>query len=222
MTEEGPEPSDGGPIGPEDTPAATSSAGDGAGPAPESGPRRRRMSRARAIVLAVGAAVIAVAVGVSITAIGATSSQGSQPRKLPEAKPFSLPSVAHPGATVSLGAYDGRPVILNFFASWCHPCQQETPRIAQFYTDHHEKIAVIGIDGNDPVSSALAFMRKSGVTYPVGSDPAPMHVTISYGVSAFPQTFFLNAQHRIVKRVIGKVTVKELNAGAALMSKHSK
>ena len=60
-----------------------------------------------------------------------------------------------------------------------------------------------------------------GVAYPVASDPAPMTMALSYGVTALPQTFFLNAQHRIVKRVIRAVTLTDLRRGVATMTKQS-
>ncbi len=65
----------------------------------------------------------------------------------------------------------------------------------------------------------MRFVHSSGVRYPVGVDPLPASTTTSYGVIALPQTFFLNAQHRIVKRVFGALTMKNLSEGAALMSK---
>jgi len=64
-------------------------------------------------------------------------------------------------------------------------------------------------------------VQTSGVTYTVGFDPFPAPVTTSYGVYGLPQTFFLNARHRIVKHVIGGVTVTELNQGVALMDARS-
>ena len=60
-----------------------------------------------------------------------------------------------------------------------------------------------------------------GVAYPLASDPAPMTMALSYGVVALPQTFFLNAQHRIVKRIIRAVTLTDLRSGVAIMTKQS-
>jgi len=60
-----------------------------------------------------------------------------------------------------------------------------------------------------------------GVAYPLASDPAPMAMALAYGVAALPQTFFLNAQHRIVKRVIRAVTLTDLRSGVATMTKQS-
>ena len=135
------------------------------------------------------------------------------------ARNFSLPELGHPGATVSLASYSGKPLIVNFFASWCAPCQRETPMLARFYAGQHGRVTVVGIDSNDQTAAALRFARKTGIRYPVGVDPYPSTTTTSYGVLALPQTFFLNARHRIVSHIIGPLTLKDLTAGVALMDK---
>jgi cytochrome c biogenesis protein CcmG/thiol:disulfide interchange protein DsbE len=135
----------------------------------------------------------------------------------PEATGFSIPSLGHPGQRVSLAQFSGRPVIVNFFASWCGPCQRETPELAQFYRQSGGRTLIIGVDSNDQASHALKFVAAKGVGYPVGVDPFPARVTTAFGVTALPQTFFLNARHRIVKRVYGAVTAQQLRAGVALM-----
>jgi cytochrome c biogenesis protein CcmG/thiol:disulfide interchange protein DsbE len=178
--------------------------------------RLRGASRSSRIALGTGAVLVALLVAAAAIA---ASSGGAVPRSAPPAaKPFTLKALGHPSRTVSLSGYAGRPVIVNFFASWCAPCKQETPLLARFYRSEHGRIAVIGVDANDQAGPAERFVRDAGVTYPVGVDPFPASVTTSYGVDALPQTFFLNAGHRIVKRVIGEVTMKELTAGASLMS----
>ena len=93
--------------------------------------------------------------------------------------------------------------------------------MARFYRSHRRSVIIVGIDVNDSNSAGLAFARKMGVAYPVASDPAPMAMALSYGVSALPQTFFLNAQHRIVKRLIRAVTLTDLRHGVALMTTQS-
>jgi peroxiredoxin len=69
---------------------------------------------------------------------------------------------------------------------------------------------------NDNAAKALKFARAKGVSYPIGADPTAT-VASKYGVVALPQTFFLNAQHRIVDRVFGAVTRADLTAGVRLM-----
>jgi thiol-disulfide isomerase/thioredoxin len=138
-------------------------------------------------------------------------------RPLAVAKGFSLAVLGHPGRRISLAAYAGRPVIINFFASWCPPCRRETPLLARFYADRSGRTAIVGVDSNDQTRAAERFVHAAHVTYPVGVDPFPSTTTTSYGVLALPQTFFLNARHQIVKRIFGDVTMKDLTEGVALM-----
>ena len=190
-----------------------------AGPVPRAvAGRLRGMSRQSKIVLAgAAAALLAIAVITAVTA----GSKATPPRVQPPAKAFTIGLLGHSGQHVSLAQYAGRPLIINFFASWCTACKRETPLLAKYYAGHHGRDLIIGIDANDEAGPAEKFVQTAGVTYPVGVDPFPSRVTTSYGVYALPQTFFLNARHRIVKHVIGAVTVADLNQGVALMDARS-
>jgi cytochrome c biogenesis protein CcmG/thiol:disulfide interchange protein DsbE len=160
------------------------------------------------IIVAVASVLFAVLAVVVLTS--GTSSGSGQPQP---AQPFSLGELGHPSTQISLSGYAGRPVIVNFFASWCGPCQEETPLLAGFYRSHHDQLAVLGIDANDKTGKALAFLHEKRAGYPVGFDPQASVATL-YGVVALPQTFFLNAKHQIIRHVIGRVTAKELNSWA--------
>ncbi len=177
------------------------------------------LSRGRKLALTWSASLLAVVIALLV--IGATSGGAPSHAPPPRARAFTLAALGHPGQHISLAQYAGHPLILNFFASWCEPCQRETPLIAQFYRSHRPSVIIVGIDVNDTSPAGLAFARKMGVAYPVASDPAPMTMALSYGVTALPQTFFLNAQHRIVKRVIREVTLSDLRTGVAIMTKQS-
>ena len=190
-----------------------------AGPVPRAVTGRLRgMSRQSKIVLAGAAAALLAIVLITAVTVG---SKATPPRAQPVAKAFTIGLLGHSGQHISLAAYAGRPLIINFFASWCTACKRETPLLAKFYAAHHGRDLIIGIDANDENGPAQKFVHASGVTYPVGTDPFPSPVTTSYGVYALPQTFFLNAKHRIVKHVIGAVTVADLNQGVALMDARS-
>ena len=163
-------------------------------------------------------AIIAVCVAGSLIAIGVVgSASGQAARPAPVGAPaFSLPLLGdESGQQVALSTYQGRPLIINFFASWCEPCKTETPLLATFYRAQKGKVALVGLDENDALGNAMSFTHADGVSYPVGFDP---HFTVAtaYGVNALPQTFFLNARHEIVDRVFGKVTLASLNKGIAL------
>ncbi len=178
--------------------------------------RPGQLSRRGKLAYWSGAAIVLVAVALGLTLAAAPAKKVPVPR--PPAKAFALPELGHPGATVSLAAYAGRPVIVNFFASWCAPCQRETPLLARFYASQHGKVVLLGVDANDETPAALRFVAKAGVRYPVGVDPLPSLVTTSYGVYGLPQTFFLDARHHIVAKVLGAVTEQVLARDVALMN----
>jgi cytochrome c biogenesis protein CcmG/thiol:disulfide interchange protein DsbE len=183
----------------------------------------RHKVAASLVALCAAGSLIAIALVGLNSGSGASAGTASDPA----APAFSLPvlgqsagqsggqSGAQSGQKVSLAGYAGRPLIVNFFASWCQPCQQETPLLARFYRAEHGKVALVGLDENDVLGSAKSFTRKEGVSYPVGFDPETIAAS-AYGVAALPQTFFLNAKHRIVDRVFGAVTMADLNHGIAL------
>jgi cytochrome c biogenesis protein CcmG, thiol:disulfide interchange protein DsbE len=106
---------------------------------------------------------------------------------------------------------------VNFWASWCSPCQQETPLLASWYRSEQGRVPLVGLDENDTQSAALAFARAKGVTYPLGFDPQTVAAS-AYGVVALPQTFFLNAKHQIVARIYGAVTTGDLTKDVRLMT----
>ena len=182
---------------------------------------RGRLRALRSTRLVVAASVAAAA-AVALIVIGATVGSGAPTlHNLGRAKNFTLGVLGHPGRQLSLQSRAGHPVIVNFFASWCTPCQKETPLIARFYRSGPGHVAIIGVDVNDSAAKAMAFVRKSGVTYPVAVDPMPMKAAIAYNLPGLPATFFLNARHIIVKRVYGPVTEAELASGTRLMTGRS-
>jgi cytochrome c biogenesis protein CcmG/thiol:disulfide interchange protein DsbE len=168
-------------------------------------------------VMAVAAAS-AVLVG-AVIAVDSTTAHKGHPAAAPRPAPqFTVPSLRDPLQQISLSAYQGRPVIVNFFASWCGPCRRETPLLAKFYRESGGKVAIIGVDAQDKTTSARRFVAAYQVGYPVGVETTSA-IADAYDVSniGIPITFFLDSRHRIVKRVIGDVSPQTLTAGVALM-----
>jgi cytochrome c biogenesis protein CcmG, thiol:disulfide interchange protein DsbE len=176
---------------------------------------RKRPSTTVIVVVAACAALVATVIAIDSTS-GRKAGHTAPP---PPAPAFALPSLRDPAQQVSLGAYRGHPVIVNFFASWCGPCRHETPLLASFYHASGGRVVIIGVDADDSAPAARKFVQANGVGYPVGFESSPA-VADAYGVSAIgiPETFFLNSRHHIVKRILGDVTMKELTEGAALMN----
>jgi cytochrome c biogenesis protein CcmG/thiol:disulfide interchange protein DsbE len=174
----------------------------------------KRPSAKVIVLLAVCAALVVAVIAIDSTAGHKTPAAAPQP-----APSFTLPSLRDPVQQVSLSAYPGRPVILNFFASWCGPCQRETPLLARFYRTSRLNVVIIGVDADDKAAAARRFVIAKGVQFPVGFESTPA-IADAYGVSAIgiPETFFLDAKHRIVKRILGDVTMQSLTAGVALIA----
>jgi cytochrome c biogenesis protein CcmG/thiol:disulfide interchange protein DsbE len=163
--------------------------------------------------------VISVAVVVFIVmviAVSVATRPGGNAGRDPAAPAFTLAALGRPGQQVSLSQYAGQPVIVNFWASWCEPCQQETPLLARWHAQHGH-IVLLGLDENDTAASALKFARAKGVGYPLAFDPG-MSAASAYGVIALPQTFFLNARHQIVAHSVGVVTPAQLATDLRLMT----
>lgn len=132
------------------------------------------------------------------------------------ARGFSLPALADSRQRVALSDYAGKPVIINFFATWSPPCQAETQLLAHYYRHYHGKVLIIGVDSRDSRGAALALLRRSLVTYPVATDPN-LTVATRYGVPGLPATYFLDARHRIVKIDFGWLSWKKIRRGVAAM-----
>jgi cytochrome c biogenesis protein CcmG/thiol:disulfide interchange protein DsbE len=163
------------------------------------------------------AAVLAV---VLFVVLGTTSNTGSGTGGVvgvgTAAPDFTLPSVlGGPPVTLDdLGVDRHRPVILNFFASWCIPCQKETPLLAATASAEEERgsiVQFVGVDAADPPADAVPFIRSAGITYPVAQD-ADLRVTAGvYGLNAEPNTFFIDESGVVVGHVIGAVDAAQLD-----------
>jgi len=172
--------------------------------------RTARLLRAHKVVSGSIAVFAAAIIAVSL----ATSSSAAAP-PAPAAPGFTVAALGAPG-NVSLSQYRDKPVIVNFWASWCVVCQTETPLLASWYKQEQGQIPLVGLDENDTTAKALAFAHAKGVTYTLGFDPL-MNAAGAYDLSALPQTYFLNARHHIVEHVLGVMTKADLAEGVSLM-----
>ena len=118
--------------------------------------------------------------------------------------------------TISLASLRGRAVVLNFWASWCKPCEEESPLLEAAWRRYRDEgLVVLGIDAHDFESEAKAFVERHGLTYPIAHD-GPGRTLGRFGVVGFPETLFLDRAGRIVAWVRGPVSEAELERNVAL------
>jgi len=115
------------------------------------------------------------------------------------------------GNAISLADFRGRPVVINFWASWCPPCRDEAPLIERTWRAYKNRdLIFIGVNIQDRREDALNYMREFNITYPNGPDPTG-EISIDYGVSGLPVTFFVSRDGKIVRRWVGALEPSVLN-----------
>ncbi len=124
---------------------------------------------------------------------------------------FSLPHLVN-GEEVSLERYRGKPVVINFFASWCLPCKDEAPVLEQTWKQHRgEGLVVLGVDAQDFRGDGRRFARRYGLTYPIVYDGKGSTLG-RYGLTGFPETYFVGRDGKIVaQKVVGGIDVNDTN-----------
>ena len=112
------------------------------------------------------------------------------------------------GNGVLLSDYRGKPVVLNFWASWCGPCKQEMPDFQEKYAELGDSVQFLMVNVTDgsreSVDSASAFIEEQGYTFPVFYDTSLEAVT-EYGISGIPATFFIDADGVIAAHAVGSI-----------------
>ena len=121
-----------------------------------------------------------------------------------QAPDFTLQTFSNPaGQSIHLAALKGKPVVLNFWASWCTPCQQESPMLEAAWKKYRaEGVVFVGVDYQDSQSDAQQFLQKYGITYPVGPDTSGT-ISVDYGVSNVPSTAFIDRSGIVVRTHLG-------------------
>ena len=116
------------------------------------------------------------------------------------------------GQPIRLADFAGRPVIVNFWASWCVPCVEEFPLLAAALEERKDiGLVVIGIVWHDRSEAARAFAVEHDATWPLAMDPGD-RVASDYGVFGPPQSWLIAPDGTVVSRQIGPYTADELDA----------
>ena len=114
------------------------------------------------------------------------------------------------GNEVTLASFFGKPIILNFWASWCGPCKMEMPEIQKFYDKYGQEIHFLLVSVDDSLDAAKTFISDSGYTFPVYFD-TNMECAYGYGVSGIPMTFFIDKEGNLISGKSGMISEDDLD-----------
>jgi cytochrome c biogenesis protein CcmG/thiol:disulfide interchange protein DsbE len=156
-----------------------------------------------AVALVAGLFVL-LAWRVATTAHGNDLAAALAEGKAPAAPGFELPLLEGDG-TLDLAELRGRPVVLNFWASWCEPCKAEAPRL-QAAAERYPELVVLGINAQDFEGDARRFVERYGIEYPNVHDGAG-GILKDFGTTGFPETWFVDRDGNLAfRRIEGEIT----------------
>ncbi|MBU6360981.1 MAG: TlpA disulfide reductase family protein [Chloroflexota bacterium] len=162
-----------------------------------------------------GVGAAALVVGASNTQLTNSTANNTPTRRVlrenTPAPDFTLTTLE--GANIKLSDYQGRRIMLNFWASWCAPCLAETPDLVSAYNNllkqGESDILFVGIGVNDDIQNLRKFAENNRVPYLIINDPTSV-VADAYGVIAMPITVFIDEKGLIYRKFIGAVKQQQV------------
>jgi len=174
------------------------------------------MAGAAAVVLVI-AAVVAFSSGgddaessTAVPTIPVVAADAAESATVDSRDVSALPVEYFDGSQGVIGDYAGRPLILNFFASWCVPCLKEMPGFERVFQSHGGDVAFLGMNLQDTDADGQAVVERTGVTYDLARDRDGSLFT-EVGGFAMPTTLFIDADGRLLEMVSGELTAENLD-----------
>jgi peroxiredoxin len=119
------------------------------------------------------------------------------------------------GASDALDHYRGQVIVANLWASWCAPCREETPALAQLYREERGRgLVVLGIDQGESAEAARAFVREQKLEYPILLDEDQLYAR-AFGSIGLPTTVIVDRSGRVVAGIDGPLTLEQMRAKVA-------
>lgn len=170
------------------------------------------------LIIAIGGAVLAFRFfGSEQEAVETTiaTTQATQPPAQENMAPdFTMEDAQ--GKSVKLSDFRGKPVVLNFWATWCGPCKAEMPELEKAYQEYGDRVQFVMVDlvdgWTETKEAGLAHITESGYTFPVFFD-VDAGGAAAYRISAIPLTCFIDAQGVLVSSVNQMITGEQLTEG---------
>src|SRR3989304_1802136 len=172
-------------------------------------PRKRRFGRLTGILVfvALGGLMLGV-LGATLKVKGGDQLSADPKGPAPD---FTRPLLQGEGS-ITLSDLRGHPVRLNVWASWCGPCKEEAPVLAAGWRKGRDTgVIFLGVNTRDSRSAAIAFDEEYGIEYQSVVDENEQ-VNYAYGVTGFPETFFINAEGEIMAKYVGPMDTATLDA----------
>lgn len=121
---------------------------------------------------------------------------------------FTIPRLG--GGELDLSEHRGKPLVINFWASWCPPCREEAPVLERTWRAYKDQGALfVGVNIQDTEEDGRFYLRAFDITYPNGLDRNGK-VTVDYGVIGLPVTFFVNRDGIVERRWVGAINESQL------------
>lgn len=169
-----------------------------------------RRSAGTKFVLTVSVAAVAVLAGAFLAGgLRRTDAPVRASSRSRAAPAFTVPDIRNPSSTIEMSSYRGKPVVLNFWASWCVPCRTELPAFRSAQRRLGNGVQFLGMSHQDNREDGLDLLERTGIGYPSGYDPKG-DVARAYGVYGMPTTVFISADGRIVATRTGEMTEGQL------------
>jgi cytochrome c biogenesis protein CcmG/thiol:disulfide interchange protein DsbE len=161
-------------------------------------------------VLLVGIAIAAILVGILFAGLGKNPNEIRSPLIGKPAPTFALKEVGT-GRTVDVAQFKGKPLVINFWATWCGPCWEEHPVLVANARMLQPDVQFLGVVFQDEESKILSFLQQRGSAYPTVVDDKGK-TAIAYGIGGVPETFFVDANGVIVAKYNGPMDADAIRA----------
>jgi cytochrome c biogenesis protein CcmG, thiol:disulfide interchange protein DsbE len=122
---------------------------------------------------------------------------------------FDLPTLSG-DERVAVSDHVGKPMVINFWATWCVPCRSEAPLLERSAKQYDDRVVFIGVDVRDFIGDAKDFVAEHDLTYLIAYD-GPAKLWEPWGITGLPETFFVNRDGTIVAHKVGEIDQAELD-----------
>jgi cytochrome c biogenesis protein CcmG, thiol:disulfide interchange protein DsbE len=165
----------------------------------------------KAPFLVLGGLLVGVLLGILVLVSKPFEEKGTS-RKLPPTvgspvSDFTLPVLS--GGSLNLSTLKGKPVIINFWATWCGPCKLEMPLLQQYAQKYSDRFALFGVDFQEEPDVVQAFVNSLGLTFPILLDKTGIAADL-YFVRNFPTTFFVDSDGVLRAQHVGQLSEEDL------------